>query len=275
MEKVIAALDNSLAAGPVLATATSFAQLLGAKLEAVHVKDDGRRTPEAVAAGAGLPLRTLTGGTVAALVDAGAADDVVALALGARRTPAGARPVGTTASAVMALLAKPLLVVPPDTAHAGRLDSVLVPLEGTVSSSLAPRSIMRLAQAAQIEVVVVHVRDEQSLPAFTDQPQHETPAWGHEFLARYCPWGIGDVRLDVRVGVREQEILRAAEENEVDLIALGWSQELAANRASVVRAVLERGRVPVLLIPVRVVALDAGPQTEREESWNSSPSSRA
>jgi nucleotide-binding universal stress UspA family protein len=275
MEKVIAALDNSVAAGPVLAAATNFGQLLGTQVEAVHVTEDGRRTPEAVAAAAGVPLRTLSGPTVEALVDAAAADDVVALVIGARRTPAGARPVGTTAFAVMRSLVKPLLVVPPDSVRAGDLRSVLVPLEGTVSTSIAPRSIMKLADAAQLDVVVVHVRDEESLPAFTDQPQHETAAWGHEFLARYCPWGIGTVRLDMRVGVREHGILRAAEENHVDLIALGWSQELEANRAPVVRTVLERGRVPVLLIPVRVVGLDAVPRTDKEESWKGSPSSPA
>lgn len=271
MKKVIAALDNSVAAAPVLAAATDLARLLGTEVEAVHVEDDGRRTPEAVAAAAGLPLRMLSGATVEALVGAAAAEEVVALVIGARRTPAGARPVGTTAFAVMRSLVKPLLVVPPDTVRGDDLRSVLVPLEGTVSTSLAPRSIMKLAHAAQLDVVVVHVRDEESLPAFTDQPQHETSAWGHEFLARYCPGGIGAVRLEVRVGVREQGILRAAEENDVDLIALGWSQELAANRAPVVRAVLERSRVPVLLIPVRVVDPGAAAPTQREESWKGSP----
>jgi nucleotide-binding universal stress UspA family protein len=276
MDKVIAALDNSVAAAPVLATATSFAQLLGVDVEAVHAKRDGQRTPEAIATAAGVPLRTLTGEPVEALVDAGAASDVVALVIGARSTPAGKRPVGATALAVMRALAKPLLVVPPDAAHVGRLRSVLVPLEGTVSTSFGPRSIMNLAHAAELDVVVVHVRDEESLPSFTDQPQHETSAWAHEFLARYCPWGIGKVRLETRVGVPEQEILRAAEENEADLIALAWSQELPANRAPVVRTVLERGRVPVLLIPVRVANPSAAPRTERKEpSWKSSPSLRA
>jgi nucleotide-binding universal stress UspA family protein len=274
MGKVIAALDNSIAAAPVLGTAVAFAKLLGTDVEPIHVLEDGRRTPEAVAGAADLPLRTLTGRPVEALVDAAGADDVVALVLGARRTPAGARPVGATAFAVMQSLAKPLVVVPPDTVHAGDLRSVLVPLEGTVSTSLAPRSIFKVARAARLDVVVVNVRGEESLPAFTDQPQHETSAWGHEFLARYCPWGIGSVRLDMRVGVPEQEILRAAEENHVDLIALGWSQELAGNRAPIVRSVLERGRVPVLLIPVRVVDPDAVPPTKREESWKSSPSLR-
>jgi nucleotide-binding universal stress UspA family protein len=102
-------------------------------------------------------------------------------------------------------------------------------------------------------VVVLHVHDEDSLPAFTDQPQHETSAWVDEFLARYCPWGVGDVRFEICVGRPDEEVLRTAEETGADLIALGWSRSLAGGRGPIVRAVLERGRVPVLLIPVDVV----------------------
>jgi hypothetical protein len=47
---------------------------------------------------------------------------------------------------------------------------------------------------------------------------------------------------------------RTADELHVDLIALGWAQELAAGRAPVVRATLERASVPVMLVPVIVGA---------------------
>jgi nucleotide-binding universal stress UspA family protein len=209
---------------------------------------------------------------VPALIEAGMAEDVVALVLGARRTPAGARPVGGTAFEVMRALPKPLAIVPPDASTPGRLRRVLVPLEGTGSTSIAPQSVIKLARAAKLEVVIVHVLDDASLPAFTDQPQHETTAWRQEFLARWCPWGVKDLRVDMRVGVREEQILAAAEEDDADIIALGWSQELAGGRAPVVRTVLERGRVPILLIPVRLVG--PIPTNQKEESWNSSQSSR-
>jgi nucleotide-binding universal stress UspA family protein len=123
-----------------------------------------------------------------------------------------------------------------------------------------------------VEVVVLHVHDADSLPAFSDQPQHETRAWKEEFVARYCPWGIGKITLELRVGRREEEILAVAAETQSQLIALGWSQELAAGRAPVVRQVLERGRVPLMLVPVHVLAQ---PRTEREMSWNSLQSLRA
>ena len=264
--RVIAALDNSLAARPVLATAQSLAKLFGARIEAVHVRGNGDRVASSEAAAAGLELQVLTGATVERLAEAAAADDVAALVVGARGTPAGARPVGSTAFELMTSLTKPLVVVPPDVARPAELRRVLVPLEGTISTALAPRRLIELASGADLDVVVLHVHDDSSLPAFTDQPQHEADAWAEEFLARYVPGSLGDVRLEVRVGRREEEILRAAEETGADLIALGWSQDLAPGRACVVRAVLERGRVPVLLVPVYLPAAGAE-AVERSESW--------
>jgi nucleotide-binding universal stress UspA family protein len=266
--RVIAALDNSLAAKPVLATAQSLAELFGARVDAVHVRKNGTRVASNEAAAVGLQLRMLSGPTVEQLAQIADAEDVVAVVIGARGTPAGSRPVGGTAFELMKSLDKPLVVVPPDVERAGVLRCVIVPLEGTLSTSLAPRRLLDFASDTELDVVVLHVHDEASLPAFTDQPQHETDAWAEEFLARYAPAGVGRVRLEVRVGRRDEQILRAAEEIGGDLIALGWSQNLAQGRAAVVRAVLDRGRIPVMLVPVDVAPLAAaGP--ERSVSWTS------
>jgi hypothetical protein len=73
-------------------------------------------------------------------------------------------------------------------------------------------------------------------------------------LRRYCPWGIGAVQLEVRVGRSEELVPLVAAEERVDLIALGWSQELAEGRAPVVRAALARGRTPVMLVPVQTAS---------------------
>jgi nucleotide-binding universal stress UspA family protein len=269
VKKVIAALDNSLATGAVLATAGNFARVLGAELEAVHVGEDRDQIASSEATSAGVELRNLSGPIVAALVEAAAAEDVVALVVGTRRMPLGDRPVGATAVEVITSLLKPVVVVPPDAARPVALRRVLVPLEGTVSTSLAPRALIELAQDANVEIVVVHVHDAATLPAFTDQPQHEARAWAEEFVARYCPWGVGKVTVELRVGRRQEEILAAANETEADLIALGWAQELAAGRAPVVREVLERGHIPVLLVPVHTAAQSA---RKKGASWNSSRS---
>jgi nucleotide-binding universal stress UspA family protein len=256
MTKIIVALDSSLAARSVLASARALASLLDAEVEALHVQTDGDRTVRATAEAAAVRLRTVRGSVIERLVEAGGADDVVALAIGARGTPATRRPLGSTAAAVATALPKPVLIVPPDADPPAAFRRVLVPLEGTLSSSLAPRAMLELSRGAELDVLALHVHDEDSIPAFTDQPQHEQQAWTREFLRRYCPSGLGSVRLETRVGRSGELVPLVAEEFDCELIALGWSQELAAGRASVVRETLERTHRPVLLIPVRSGAKD-------------------
>ncbi len=269
MRKVIAALDNSLAARAVLATADNLAQLFEAEVEALHVGEDGDRVARDAAAAAGLQLKTVAGPTVPALVDAAAADDVAALVVGTRCLPTGGRPVGATALDVITSLLKPVIVVPPDAVRRPALRRVLVPLEGTTATSLAPKGIIELADDADLEIVVVHVHDAATLPSFTDQPQHQARAWADEFVARYCPWGIGKVSVELRVGRPGEEILAAAEATDAHLIALGWSQEIDWGRAPVVRELLERGRIPVLLVPVLIRSGNEW----KGESWSRSQSS--
>ncbi|HZQ03802.1 MAG TPA: universal stress protein [Gaiellaceae bacterium] len=253
MNKVLAALDNSLAGTAVVATAQALAELFAAEIEAVHVPTNGDRSARGTAEAAGVPLRTLSGPVVEALVEAGEAPDVVALVVGARGTPAGRRPLGRTAAAVATALRKPIVVVPPDAAVAGAFRRILVPLEGSLSASLSPAWIAEVAPGRTVDAVALHIHEEKSIPAFTDQPQHEHAAWSREFLRRYLPSGLGAVRLETRVGHTAELVPRVAEEHDCDLIVLGWSQELSTGRAPVVRGTLERSRLPVALVPVQPV----------------------
>ena len=267
MTKVIAAIDSSVATRPVLATSRALAFLLGAEVEALYVEGDGDPVPTKEAEAAGLDLRTEPGPVLERLIEVGAEDDVVALVLGARGTPLVRRPLGSTALAVATSLPKPLVIVPPDAREPKKLRRILVPLEESVSASVAPRVVFELAEAAELEVIALHVFDEESIPSFTDQPQHEGPAWAEEFLARYCPSGLGTVRLEVRVGKTEDLVPLVAEETGADLVALGWAQELAHGRAPVVRSALGRSRIPILLVPV-LPATPSTAQAGRSESWN-------
>lgn len=252
MKTVLAALDSSLAGNPVLVSARGLAHLLGARARAVHVAAGDDRTPRNVAQAAGVPLSVVSGPIVERLIEEGRDEDVTAVVIGARGTPSGRRPLGSTALAVATSLLKPVVVVPPDAHVAPEFHRILVPLEGTTSTSLAPRSLFEVAHGAQLDVIALHVHEEKDIPAFTDQPQHEHEAWAREFLARYCPWGIGAVSLEQRVGRSDELIPQVAEEAHCDLIALGWAQALAPGRAPVIRATLERSHVPVMLVPVHV-----------------------
>jgi nucleotide-binding universal stress UspA family protein len=252
MTTVLAALDNSLAGNPVLVTARALARMLGAELNAIHVQTDHDATAWNVAEAMGIPLRVAKGPVVDRLLQAGRNDEVTAVVIGARGTPGGRRPLGSTALAVATSLLKAVVVVPPEARIAPELRRVLVPLEGTTSTSLAPRSMIELACSAKLDVIALHIHEEEDIPAFTDQPQHEHEAWAREFLARYCPWGIGTVRLERRIGRSDELVPLVAEESRCDLIALGWAQALAPGRAPVIRTTLEHSHVPVMLVPVHV-----------------------
>jgi nucleotide-binding universal stress UspA family protein len=251
MNKVVAALDNSLATTPVLATASALAELFGAEIQPVHVRSDGARIARSVAEAAGLRLRELHGPIVESLCRTADEPNVVALVVGARGTPTAKRPLGSTAVAVATGVDKPLAVVPPDAHVAPSVRRVLVPIEAA-SRSLTPRAIVQIARGTGIDVVALHVFDETTLPAFTDQPQHENEPRTREFLRRYCPWGIDTVQLEIRVGHVHQLVAPVADETNADLIALGWSQQLGSGRARVVQATLEQAHVPVLLLPVDI-----------------------
>jgi nucleotide-binding universal stress UspA family protein len=252
MTKVIAALDNSVAAKPVLTSALALGRALGSAVEALHVPVNGDRVARNTAAAEHVVLQTAEGPVIDRLIEVGQRDDVLALVLGARGSRLDPRPLGSTALAVAVSLAKPLLVVPPDARPPGELRRVLVPMESGSAAMHTPRTIIRLAQGTEVDVIVLHVVGEDSLPQFTDQPQHEQPARVHEFLRRYCPWGIGNVRFEVRIGCCDELVPVVADETDADLIALGWAQELEAGRAPVVSSALGHGRVPVLLVPVHV-----------------------
>jgi nucleotide-binding universal stress UspA family protein len=250
MTRIIAAIDNSAAATPVLQTALLVSKLLDADVEAVHVRKRTVKAAAAAAAAAGVPLDLKSGPTPDRLREAIAPADVAALVLGARSTPAGRRPVGSTALDVITSASKPVIVVPPDKRAAASIDSILVPLDASAATAATLAGTIELARRSKIAVIVLHVRDEASLHPFGDQPQHEVRAWAEEFVARYCPCPLEEVDLHLLVGVPREQIGNVVEQTGADLIALGWSQTLEPGRAAVVQETLTRSPVPVMLLPV-------------------------
>ena len=209
--KVLAAVDNSLATNPVLVTARALARAMGARVEAIHVRSAQEEAPAQAAAAVGLPLRVVDGEVVERLREATADTDTAALVIGGRSSPRSPHALGSTALAVVTSCSRPVVVVPLAGRTAPILRKVLVPLEGAVSTSLAPRSIVELGRNANLEVVALHVDEDGSAPD------------DDEFLRRFCPWGIGYVTLERRSGRREDLIPAVADELGCDVIALGWS----------------------------------------------------
>lgn len=250
MNRLLVALSDTAAATPVVAMARPLAALSGTRIHALHV---GKHAPmaEAAARMAGIELHQIGGSTIPTLSAEAAESDVQGVLLGSRDTPSGGRPAGSTALALIAAIRKPVILVPPIlSSRAPRIRRALFPLDGRTEHTRAVEEPLRIARAAQIEVVVLRVFQEFELPSFSDHLQHETTAWTEEFMNRHR-LGVPDgVRMETRVGIPQEQVLDVADDLQVDLIALGWSQDLSPKHAAVVRATLARSQVPVLLLPL-------------------------
>lgn len=248
MSVVLAALDSSAAARPVLETALGLGQLTGARVEAVHVQDGPSETPETLAARSGVPYRLLEGPAEAALLLELAAPQAIAAVLGARGTPGGRRPVGRTALRVLERAGKPVVVVPPEAAGVSprSLRRLLVPLEGTDSSSRPVLDCLCPLLVGEVELVVLHVFTDHTMPRILDRPGRDLELLGSEFLARHCPRASG---IELRTGPVAPRVAEVGAEQAADLVVLSWSQDSSSGRARVVRDVLGHSVIPVLLLP--------------------------
>lgn len=244
---LLAAIDSSAAARPVLEWAEIFARSIGCSVQALHVAEDGDDAAATFAAAAEIPLRTMTGDVIVCLGRAAEDPGVVAIVLGGRGLPGGPRPTGHIALHVITHVLKPVIVVPP-------MRQSLLSSAGRSSPSRAHRvgdgyRSLELLASAGIQIAAVHFDDDDSsLPAYSDQVQHETEVFAHEFIARNVPTGV-DVDLALRVGQPGRELLAASHESASDLIVVAWSRDLSPGRAEIVRELLERSRIPVLLVP--------------------------
>jgi nucleotide-binding universal stress UspA family protein len=250
MTVILAAIDDSAAAQPVIATALALAPILDATVEAVHVAagQRGGRTSQAAALAASVPIRHVVGDPLVVIRELADDDDVVALVVGARGRPVKRR-TGHLALALADVIVKPVVIVPPEYRPPSEIRRVLIAMKGTARNARDLLRTIEVAAAADLELVVVHVDDEESIPSFSDQVQYETEAYANEFLARYCP-GVPEARLVLRIGAPVDEILAAADDVRPDVLAIGWPHPADRIPGGVAREIVNRSRVPVLLVAV-------------------------
>jgi nucleotide-binding universal stress UspA family protein len=258
MNVLLAALDDSAAARPVLAAARRVAPYVDADVVGVHVREDGSgSTARALADAAEVPLlvRDADGADVVAELGA-ALHELQALAIvaGARRVPAGAQPAGHVAIRLVQEMRTAVVIVPPD-AEDRPILRVLVSVEGNGESDALVAFIDRLdelpgPEVPDPEVVALHVFEPADLPLFGDEPVLETEAWAHEFLRRVASSPIDRIRLEVRVGNVADVVPASAQELGADLVVMGWHGSLSGGHGRVVRRMLEQAIVPVMLLPI-------------------------
>lgn len=172
-------------------------------------------------------------------------------------------PEGTTAR-LLSEAPCPVLLVPATLRPGwGEGGTVLLPLDGTPSTSgavpWATEFALRLGAPLEILYAAGNPPPAEpgslSAPAFADQPQHEWPMWRREFLDRFCACHLGkghplEPSLAVKIGPPAEAILDHASKRSPDLIVLGWHGHLNGGHAATLRAVLEGACWPVLAVRV-------------------------
>lgn len=272
MTKLLAAVDNSTAALPVVGTACAVAELFGAKVEVLHVGeggDAGARSGDDIARAAAdaalVPYWRADGEPAERLLAAAADPDVFAIAVAARSldradapadapssAPRGVWAVGGTTRALITGLMKPVVVVPPESDAPARIDRIVLPLDESRTTTDALTSTARALAASDAELVVLHVCAPDAAPRFSEQPQHETQSWSREFLSRYWPAPARRARLELRMGEPADAVLDTMTRLAADLVVVAWGRSLDAGRAEIVRRVLGHEHVPVLLLAVAI-----------------------
>lgn len=258
MTIIVAALDSTAAARPVLETALRMGELTGADVEVVHVSERSIETPRALALRNGLPFRLLEGPPEGALVEAVGEPNVTAAVLGARATAGGRRPVGRRAMHVLQSATKPVVIVPPEALSPAPLRRILVPLEGVESHSQSVVNSLSPLLASEIEVVVLHVFTDETIPRMLNHGHRDLELLGEEFLKHHLP---NAKSIEFRTGPVCPRVIEVSAEQGVDLVVLNWSQVTSGGRARVVQEILGASLIPVLLLPLAPVRTEGSQGT--------------
>jgi nucleotide-binding universal stress UspA family protein len=162
---------------------------------------------------------------------------------------------GSVAERVLRSCPVPLLMVNPRTRSGSGLASIVVPLDGSANSTRVLDPLIPLARAFDARLTLLFV----DWDAVTDTPsqaarrrerrERDVAEWLADPMKRLASEGIAaEIRI-VRGDVAE-EILRAAEPGEFDLLAMSTHGRSGPGRwllGSVAEKVLGQCRIPILL----------------------------
>lgn len=261
--------DCSMTALPV---ARGLADLEGGTLHIV-VSSDRELAEHEVPARFGIDPEMLRGSVIHTRVgDAGravlamAAEHRAALVVmctrGAQDPPR--RRLGDAARVVLAEGRTPVVLVRPERGTPPwKLEEVLVPHDGTPTTSAAICPAAELAARAGAQLLALHVASPGArplaepgslrVPRYVDQPQHEWPAWAGEFLERLgsmCPLDPSHLRFFLGHGETGTEIVRVANEQGADMIVLAWHGTLGPAHAQVFKHLLREAPCPMFVLRV-------------------------
>jgi nucleotide-binding universal stress UspA family protein len=247
MTSVLSTVDAHATDVRVVEVAARLAEVLGADLDILHVRESADDEDAVVERFGGRTVRCEAGDPSARIVEAASHRDVEVIVVGARNVADKSRPLGHIARNVLEHADRPVVVVPPaDGDRPFDLRRVLLPLEGSEPSSSSVAAVAARLEEGGVDIIPIHVFDMVTAPSFWDHAGHASDSYAASFAERWSPTPA-IVRL--RRGAAGPTIVDVAREEDVDLIVLGWSQRLSAGRAEVVRTALRDAGVSVLLVP--------------------------
>jgi nucleotide-binding universal stress UspA family protein len=264
-------LDGSVHAQMALSVARALAQLVGATLHLVHIGESTLPHRELLRK-LGLAADDVRGAVVEQ-AGGDAAASIVRLA----RAPTCAyivmcpytgqqEPVdglGGVARGVLHTASGPIVLVPPaQDQRTWRLRHILLPHDGTPTTTAALGPALELARRADAELLVLHVAGARTAPPvepgaitppqYEDQAHHEWPTWASEFLQRACCVNPSEemprLRLTLAVGDPGPEIIRTARGYRADLVVLGWHGDPESDKPPAAKAVIREMPCPLLML---------------------------
>lgn len=265
---ILVPLDGSKQALSAVPIARSLTEVEGLQIHFLHV-GESRESEEELRSRLshqtdmleGHALTARTGDPSEAIVQTAHELDAKIIVLCKHCSPRPRCHLGRTATRVLRDAHSPMIFVPPERGISSwYLHHILVPHDGTPTTSAALKPAVELAERAGAELLIAHTtnftvgsREPGTIvsPRYIDQPQHEWAAWGSEFvnrLACVCPLGHVHLRVLLGHGDPTEEILRLSERHSSDMIVLVWRGIWETPRASILKEVLCRANCPVLVL---------------------------
>jgi nucleotide-binding universal stress UspA family protein len=265
---ILVPLDGSQQALAALPVAKVLAEIEGAVLHILHVAERApegaewrsRLEPDALALDS-FTIDARIGEPMREILDVAARIKPRLIVMCKHSGAARRKMLGRTATEVLRNSPCPVVFVPPERGSTPwHLHHVLVPHDGTPTTSAALPPAAELAERGRAELLVAHVTGISASPAepgslttprYVDAPQHEWPAWTSEFinrLASVCPLGSLPVRMLLAGGNTAAEIVRLAATQSTDLIVLAWRGKWEAPRAETLKDIVREAHCPIMVV---------------------------
>jgi nucleotide-binding universal stress UspA family protein len=264
-------LDGSVHARAALSVARALAQLVDATLHLVHIGESTLPSREllhklglATDDVRGAVVEQAGGDAAAGIVGLARAQTCVYIVMcpyTGQQEPGDE--LGGVARGVLQLASCPIVLVPPaQDQRPWHLRHIVLPHDGTPTTTAALGPALELARRADAELLVLHMAGARAAPPaepgtitppqYEDQAHHEWPTWASEFLQRACCVNPSEemprLRLTLAVGDPGPEIIRTARGYRADLVVLGWHSDPESDKPPVAKAVIREMPCPLLML---------------------------